>query len=507
MPLLPAFWMGGIAYAAPGAEHRQHARLPAVTRRSTTSSTWSSATTSPTCRLARVRQAARRRHRREASTSTGSEGWAHHRGTSTASSSRPAPFEPTCSGCPRASPSTAPSRIDRRMPEDKAGASGRAVNGIERRVVDPETGEEVPPRRGRRAAAPRRRPDDRLLQGRPRRGVHRRRLLPDEGPRPHRRRRLPVLRRPHRRHDQDELGQRVAPRGRGRAERPARGRPGRSSPACPTPSSARSSPPPSCRRRRTTRPRTASGPRCATGSRASRSPADRVHHPRRRPEDLDRQGAALRAPEPRRAAHRARVSCEPTEESAWQNAQERPTAEEIVLYEKDPETKIATITLDRADDLNAMTDRCPAPVRRPRPPRQLRRRRQGARDPGQRPEPRQRRRSARAHGHHGRPRRRRSGMQHMLRIPEDADIQYPPKDAYRYGADNVQFYTDPDAGMRSLQELQEDQHPRGPGLLLRLALLPSGRRRHRPHRPTTRCSATPRSATPATPPGSGSGAR
>ena len=35
--------------------------------------------------------------------------------------------------------------IDRRMPEGKEGASGRAVNGIERRVVDPETGEEVPP--------------------------------------------------------------------------------------------------------------------------------------------------------------------------------------------------------------------------------------------------------------------------------------------------------------------------------------------------------------------------
>ena len=33
----------------------------------------------------------------------------------------------------------------------------------------------------------------------------------------------------------------------------------------------------------------------------------------------------------------------------------RPSAEEIVLYEKDPATKIATITLDRADDLNAMT--------------------------------------------------------------------------------------------------------------------------------------------------------
>jgi acyl-CoA synthetase (AMP-forming)/AMP-acid ligase II len=31
------------------------------------------------------------------------------------------------------------------MPDDKAGASGRAVNGIERRVVDPETGEEAAP--------------------------------------------------------------------------------------------------------------------------------------------------------------------------------------------------------------------------------------------------------------------------------------------------------------------------------------------------------------------------
>ena len=34
--------------------------------------------------------------------------------------------------------------INCRMPDDKKGASGRAVNGIERRVVDPETGVEVP---------------------------------------------------------------------------------------------------------------------------------------------------------------------------------------------------------------------------------------------------------------------------------------------------------------------------------------------------------------------------
>ena len=34
--------------------------------------------------------------------------------------------------------------ITRRLPESKSGAAGRAVNGIERRVVDPKTGNEVP---------------------------------------------------------------------------------------------------------------------------------------------------------------------------------------------------------------------------------------------------------------------------------------------------------------------------------------------------------------------------
>jgi acyl-CoA synthetase (AMP-forming)/AMP-acid ligase II len=34
---------------------------------------------------------------------------------------------------------------DRPLPQDKVGASGRAINGIERRVVDPDTGEEVAP--------------------------------------------------------------------------------------------------------------------------------------------------------------------------------------------------------------------------------------------------------------------------------------------------------------------------------------------------------------------------
>ena len=134
--------------------------------------------------------------------------------------------------------------------------------------------------------------------------------------------------------------------------------------------------------------------------------------------------------------------------------QERPTAEEIVLYEKDPETKIATITLDRADDLNAMTvdaqhryadlvrlagldDDVKVLVIRANGPNLG----SGAdlpelmeimarRDDGD------------------------QGMRHMLRIPEDADIQYPPKNAYRHGANNLQFYADPDAGMRSLQSFK-----------------------------------------------------
>ena len=33
----------------------------------------------------------------------------------------------------------------------------------------------------------------------------------------------------------------------------------------------------------------------------------------------------------------------------------RPPAEEIVLYEKDPRTKIATVTLNRPDELNSLT--------------------------------------------------------------------------------------------------------------------------------------------------------
>jgi enoyl-CoA hydratase/carnithine racemase len=131
----------------------------------------------------------------------------------------------------------------------------------------------------------------------------------------------------------------------------------------------------------------------------------------------------------------------------------RPSAEEIVLYEKDPTTKIATITLDRAADLNAMTidaqhryadlvrqanidDAVKVLVIRANGPNLG----SGADLPelmdimaGRSDVP----------------------MTHLPRIPEDADVEYPPTKSYRYGASNVQFYTDPSAGMRSLQDFKK----------------------------------------------------
>jgi enoyl-CoA hydratase len=132
---------------------------------------------------------------------------------------------------------------------------------------------------------------------------------------------------------------------------------------------------------------------------------------------------------------------------------DRPAAEEIVLYEKDKATKIATITLDRADDLNAMTigaqhryadlvrqasvdDDVKVLVIRANGPNLG----SGADLPelmdimGQRSD---------------------VPMTDLVRIPEDADVEYPPTKSYRYGASNVQFYTDPAAGMRSLQDFKK----------------------------------------------------
>ncbi|EFC84550.1 enoyl-CoA hydratase/isomerase family protein [Frankia sp. EUN1f] len=131
----------------------------------------------------------------------------------------------------------------------------------------------------------------------------------------------------------------------------------------------------------------------------------------------------------------------------------RPSAEEIVLYEKDPDTRIATITLDRADELNAMTidaqhryadlirqagidDEVKVLVIRANGPNLG----SGA-DLPELMDIMARRGDV--------------TMKHIVRIPEDADVEYPRTGTYRYGASNVQFYTDPSAGMRSLQDFKK----------------------------------------------------
>jgi enoyl-CoA hydratase/carnithine racemase len=131
----------------------------------------------------------------------------------------------------------------------------------------------------------------------------------------------------------------------------------------------------------------------------------------------------------------------------------RPSAEEIVLYEKDKSTKIATITFDRADELNAMTidahHRYADLVR------------QASIDDDVKVL------VIRANGPNLgsgadlpelmdiMARRSDVSMKHIVRIPDEAEVEYPPTKTYRYGASNVQFYTDPAAGMRSLQDFKK----------------------------------------------------
>ncbi|MCV7003183.1 enoyl-CoA hydratase/isomerase family protein [Mycolicibacterium alvei] len=131
----------------------------------------------------------------------------------------------------------------------------------------------------------------------------------------------------------------------------------------------------------------------------------------------------------------------------------RPSAEEIVLYEKDPKTKIATITLDRADDLNAMTidaqhryadlvhyagidDDVKVLVIRANGPNLG----SGA-DLSELMDTM----AGRGEG----------SMNHAVRVPDDVDVTYPPVGTYRRRASTVQYYTDPAAGMRSLQDFKK----------------------------------------------------
>jgi enoyl-CoA hydratase/carnithine racemase len=132
---------------------------------------------------------------------------------------------------------------------------------------------------------------------------------------------------------------------------------------------------------------------------------------------------------------------------------QRPSAEEIVLYEKDTATKIATITLDRPDELNAMTvdaqHRYADLVRQANIDDDVKVLVIRANGPdlgtgADLPELMD-----------IMARRSDVPMTHLLRIPEDADVAYPPTGSYRYGASNVQFYAEPAAGMRSLQDFKK----------------------------------------------------
>jgi enoyl-CoA hydratase/carnithine racemase len=129
-----------------------------------------------------------------------------------------------------------------------------------------------------------------------------------------------------------------------------------------------------------------------------------------------------------------------------------PSAEEYVLYEKDPKTKIATITLDRPGELNAMTieaqhryadlvhnasidDDVKVLVIRANGP-----------NLGSGAELSELLDLMAGRGE--------GTMNRAVRVPED-DVVYPPEGTYRRRATTVQYYTDPSAGMRSLQDFKK----------------------------------------------------
>ena len=66
-----------------------------------------------------------------------------------------------------------------------------------------------------------------------------------------------------------------------------------------------------------------------------------------------------------------------------------------------------------------------------------------------------------------------------VRAQDDDDVTYPPTGSFRAGAHAQPVVRQRAVGLPQPAGLQEDQHPRGQGLLLRLALLPGRRRRPR----------------------------
>jgi enoyl-CoA hydratase len=131
----------------------------------------------------------------------------------------------------------------------------------------------------------------------------------------------------------------------------------------------------------------------------------------------------------------------------------RPSAEEIFRYEKDPETRIATITINRPDHLNA-----PTTAARLRYAELLHRANVddevkvlvlrgvgnnfgGGADLGEQADMLSKTNMD-------------APLLHEFGL-EGEDVKYPPKKSYRYLATLTQWYANPGAGCRSLQEFKK----------------------------------------------------
>ena len=131
----------------------------------------------------------------------------------------------------------------------------------------------------------------------------------------------------------------------------------------------------------------------------------------------------------------------------------RPSPEDIILYSKDPKTRIATITLNRPDALNA-----PTIAARLRYADLIHRanidddvkvlviRGVGNHLGGGADLPEQEAMLADDGDY---------SLLHEFRIKDDEDIKYPPKGSYRYLAQLTQLYANSNFGCRSLQDFKK----------------------------------------------------
>jgi len=131
----------------------------------------------------------------------------------------------------------------------------------------------------------------------------------------------------------------------------------------------------------------------------------------------------------------------------------RPSAEDIILYEKDPKTKIATITLNRPDALNAPTvaarqryARCIHMANCDDDVKVLVVRGVGNNLGGGADLPEQ----ADMLGDNPD-----FTLLHEFAIGEDEGVKYPPKGSYRYLAQLTQLYANASFGCRSLQDFKK----------------------------------------------------